>query len=459
MHLPTNEVHQVPWISSNEHFSLSLAMYGKGRVGNAVKELAESVGLAVTLVDDETKAFDPSIFDIVIPTPGASPHKELSSRAYGDNSLSECEFAFTYLPSGFKIISITGTDGKSTTAWILYKLLLSAYWEDQVFLSGNFEIPLSETVKMIREKGLTSGYIVLEVSSFMSFGIAKNLHLTKLLPNTFQSGFISEIAIFTNFAPDHQDWHANMEEYFDAKSHLLIHSKNQLAHTSIQKNALTQSFELWWKNNTTVHWYSGENPSITGGSDEIICTIDETHFRGKHNIANIEVSMFACRLLGIPSNTLRTAILDIHGLPHRLEKVTTANGITFIDDSKSTSAQSLRVALESFPVMNSIILIAWGSDKGDSFDSLAPLVKNTCKYIICMGVTKEKFVSLGILSNIPTKQVENMEEAVQFAWKNANPGDIVLLSPGCASFWLFKNYLERAQKFIQAVISLIWNHE
>ena len=107
-------------------------------------------------------------------------------------------------------------------------------------------------MKTIREKGLTSGYIVLEVSSFMSYGIAKNLHLTKLLPNTLQSGFISEIAIFTNFAPDHQDWHASMAEYFDAKSNLLIHSKNQLAHTSIRDSALTQSFELWEKNKSIL---------------------------------------------------------------------------------------------------------------------------------------------------------------------------------------------------------------
>lgn len=179
------------------------------------------------------------------------------------------------MPEGFKILSITGTDGKSTTAWILYKLLVTAYGENQVFLSGNFEIPLSETVRIIREKGLKSGYIVLEVSSFMGYGIGRNLHLIHQLPHTIQSGLVSEIAIFTNFAPDHLDWHASMEEYFDSKSRLLTHSHNQLVHESVRENIVQEGIKEWGK----TYWYSGESSQICGGGNDTICHIDQTNFR------------------------------------------------------------------------------------------------------------------------------------------------------------------------------------
>ena len=143
-------------------------MYGKARVGNGVLGLAHSLGIDVRSVDDADAGFRASDYTAIIPTPGVNP----TNRAYeAGNILSELDFAYRYLPSGFTIIAVTGTDGKSTTAWIIYELLRKEYCKDQVFLSGNFEIPFSETVLDIRKRGLTTGYIVLEVSSFMAYGI------------------------------------------------------------------------------------------------------------------------------------------------------------------------------------------------------------------------------------------------------------------------------------------------
>lgn len=128
-----------------------ILFYGKGRVSDGVCRLAESLRIPVDVRDDADADIDFSQYDAVIPTPGVSPR----NRAYtSDRILAEMDFASRYLPKGFKTVCVTGTDGKSTTAWILYQLLCAEYGEDSVFLSGNFEIPFSETVRQIRERGL-----------------------------------------------------------------------------------------------------------------------------------------------------------------------------------------------------------------------------------------------------------------------------------------------------------------
>lgn len=139
--------------------------------------LANSLHIPVSLVDDADADFIASVYDAIIPTPGVNPN----NRSYSANNiLSELDFAHRYLPKDFKIISITGTDGKSTTAWMTYELLRQEFGEDQVFLSGNFEIPFAQTVADIRSRGLTKGYIVLEVSSFMAYGIGQTHFLDQL---------------------------------------------------------------------------------------------------------------------------------------------------------------------------------------------------------------------------------------------------------------------------------------
>ena len=140
-------------------------MYGKGRVGKSVVSLGKSVGLDITLFDDTDTNFDPSDYDIIIPTPGVCP----SNRAFAAcNTLAELDFAASFLPTGWQIFAVTGTDGKSTTCSILAQILSDAYGVDRVYLSGNFEIPLSETVAEIRSRNTAPGYLVVEVSSFMA---------------------------------------------------------------------------------------------------------------------------------------------------------------------------------------------------------------------------------------------------------------------------------------------------
>ena len=138
-------------------------------MSDGVKALADSLYIPIDIRDDADENVDFSLYNTIIPTPGVSPNNRIYK---SDKILSEMDFAARYLPKGFKTICVTGTDGKSTTAWILYKLLCSEYGEGQVFLSGNFEVPFSETVRQIREQGLKRGFIVIEVSSFMAYNLS-----------------------------------------------------------------------------------------------------------------------------------------------------------------------------------------------------------------------------------------------------------------------------------------------
>lgn len=194
-----------------------ILFYGKARVGDAVVALSKSLGIDVVQKDDSDADFSPSEYAAVIPTPGVPPTNRAHS---GDNVLSELDFAHRYLPKGFKIVSVTGTDGKSTTAWILFELFRREYGDDKAFLSGNFEIPFSETVRQIRERGLKRGVIVIECSSFMlhDVGSARSLATLEKLPKGEREDvFKTDHSIFTNLESDHLNWHADLAEYLRDK--------------------------------------------------------------------------------------------------------------------------------------------------------------------------------------------------------------------------------------------------
>lgn len=282
------------------------------------------------------------------------------------------DFAARYLPRGFKTLCITGTDGKSTTAWILYKLLCAEYGEGKVFLSGNFEVPFSETVRQIRERGLKYGYIVIEVSSFMSYNLSRpsGLQALELLPKgEREGGFHPDYSIFTNFETDHLNWHPDLQDYFDAKMRMFEYTSGTAC---INEQVFKRAEELGLvipENIPNVRIF-GESKNLkdrTDGEDIIISgrkkySLKETNFSGMHNAMNILSVTLVTNALKICSKRTRECLKHISGLAHRLEFVTEKNGVQYIDDSKSTSAQSLIAALGSFEDKK-ICLIAGGSDK------------------------------------------------------------------------------------------------
>lgn len=440
--------------------SPTIAVYGKGRVGNALVELGHAVTLDTPIFDDADSSFDATDFDIVIPSPGIPPR----NRAYAaENTVCELDFAHRYLPSGFKIITITGTDGKSTTSWIAYELLRQEFGEANVFLSGNFEIPLSETVRLIRERKLERGYVVVEISSFMANGIGANPDLLESLPVGERTGpFTPDYTIFTNFETDHVDWHGSVPDYFRAKMNLVHHTRSRvIAQESLETKA--DGFNLDFPQIT--RWY-GKRADLADRTDGETVTVNgnpgyrlsQTQLKGTFNAMNLLAAICVVDELGVTPEKIASYLPTIAGLSHRLEFVAVKNGVTYVDDSKSTSAQSLKVALESYPP-KSLVLIAGGSDKGDSFGHLSDLFREKLRYAVCIGATRETFSALSERSGVEWSYADSMQEAVAKASQIANLGEVVLLSPGCASFGLFKNYLDRAHQFIDAVQSIPDSHD
>lgn len=357
----------------------------------------------------------------------------------------ELDFAYQYLPKAYKIVAITGTDGKSTTSWIMYSILQKEYFgKKSVYLSWNFDIPFSATVVDILQKWEKKGIIVVEISSFMAYAL-----------QIFQSDY----SIFTNFKPDHLNWHKDLQEYFDAKMHLMECTRkmsviNDQVLIYAKENHLLSRLPL------AVRLFQDQSISITDtiikdrtDGERIVLSwrekylLSETHFSWRHNALNILSVAIVANEMKICSKRIKMYLSEIYGLPHRLEKIGEKDGCLFIEDSKSTSSQSLEAALGSYGNTKNLLLIVGWSDKGDTFWYLSDLLFARVKALVCIGATKDHFIAIAQERNIPFISTDALEEWVSWLYDKRSKGDVLMLSPGCASFWLFQDYLDRANQF------------
>lgn len=414
-------------------------IYGKGKVGNALKELCDYKNIPAEIKDDADKITDFSHYEAIIPSPGVPPTNPIYKTG---KIIWELDFAYWFLPKNFKIISITGTDGKSTTTWIMYNILRQEFGDEKVFISGNFDLPLSTTVLEILKKWLKSGYIVAEISSFMAYNI-KN--------------YTSDYSIFTNFETDHLNWHSDMRDYFLSKWKVCENTrKTCILHESIEKRIKELNVSL---SSSKIRYYGGaqtklNNKDYVSLPDIVVSgrkkySINKTKFSGIYNAQNILACTLVANEMKICSKRTTKYLKTIGGLPHRIELYKEIRWAQFIDDSKSTSAQSLRAALGSFD--KPVILIAGGSDKGDPFVDMEDIFAKQIKHAELIGQTREILGAICERSGTSHHYSESMQEAVEKAFAKAKKWDVVLLSPGCASFGLFKDYLDRANKFKEAV--------
>lgn len=426
-----------------------ILIYWKWKVGSAVGALCDLQWIPYEIHDDSDMPSSFDRYEKIIPSPGVP----VFHRIYQSGKIiSELDFAYQFLPRNFTIIAVTGTDGKSTTSWILYNLLKTEYGEEKVYISGNFDVPFSATVREILTKKQKRGYIVVEVSSFMSYSLEK---------------FSPEYSIFTNFKPDHLNWHGNIQEYLDAKMNLIHHTKK----SSIINN---QVIKFVWENKLNINISEnirmfgsdislrdstdGENIKISGRKKYLL---SETHFSGQHNAMNILASTLVMNEMKICSKRIKDYLKLITWLPHRLETIGEKRWITFVEDSKSTSSQSLEAALGSYMpmdngqwIMDNLLLIVWGSDKWDNFTYLAPLFVSRVKAMVCIGATKNQFIEIAKQSNISYLSTDILIDGVNWLYEQGSDGDILMLSPGCASFGLFRDYLDRANQFREIIKNL-----
>lgn len=412
-------------------------IYWKWKVGLAIASLCEWKGIAYEICDDTSMPESYNQYECIIPSPGVPWTHTIYSTW---KVMSELDFAYQFLPKDFQIISVTWTDGKSTTSWIMYNILEKEFSvKKSVYLSWNFEIPFSATILDILKKWETTGIIVVEVSSFMVFSLEK---------------YQSDYSIFTNFKPDHLNWHKDLQEYFDAKMNLILHTKYKgIVNQQIIDFVSHENMDHLLPDNVRIFYMSDSLlPDSTNGETINLSwgwqyTLSKSNFSGKHNAMNILSCLMIADEMNISLDKVSEYLKSIKGLPHRLEIVGNKWWIIIVEDSKSTSSQSLAAALGSFGNTKNLLLIVWGSDKWDSFEYLESLFVSRVKAIVSIGATKEQFIQIAKNSNIPYIWTDDLSEWVKWLYEKRQIGDILMISPGCASFGLFKDYLDRANQF------------
>ena len=380
----------------------------------------------------------------VMKSPGIPEKNELvkAIRAKGIEVISEIELAYRFKGNS-KIIAITGSNGKSTTTALTYHILETAGLN--CALVGNIGYSFA---KQVAED--PKDWYVAEISSFQLDDI-----------KTFRA----DIAMLLNITEDHLDrYEYKFENYVSSKFKII---NNQTANDYFIYNdddeIVTKNFDLLTTHTNPLP-FSMKHEIKKGGyikGDQMMLRIQEERvsmsiydfaLKGKHNNYNTMAACIAATTVGIRKEKIREAVKDFQSLEHRMEFVASVRGVEFINDSKATNVNSTWFALES--MNKSTVLILGGTDKGNDYSLIADLVKERVKAIVCMGVDNKKIIA-AFKDIVPSiVETQSAKEAVTASFKLATKGDVVLLSPACASFDLFKNYEDRGKQFKEAVKEL-----
>ena len=384
----------------------------------------------------------------IIKSPGIDPKKSKilqKAKKAKIKIIGEIEFAARYTQA--KKVCITGTDGKTTTSMLTFHILKKAGLN--VRLAGNIGNSFAEQVleETQNSKLKTQNLIyVLEISSFM-------------LDDMYD--FKAEIAIITNITPDHLDrYNYKIENYINSKFRILQNMDESgvfvygIDSELIEDKLIdtdTLAVEL------PFSLYPDEFDGACGDEEGITLQIDgketlidtsKSVLKGEHNLYNTMAAALAATSLGVSKEIIENALTDFVPAPHRMQNVGSINGITFINDSKATTVNAAKYALKTYP---SIIWIAGGVDKGNDYTALFEVVKDRVKALICLGKDNEKLIK-SFTKKIPIiKETQSVEECIKLCLELGIEGDVVLLSPCCASFDLFKNYEDRGNQFMGAV--------
>jgi UDP-N-acetylmuramoylalanine--D-glutamate ligase len=381
---------------------------------------------------------------IIVKSPGIPEKNEMVKqiRQSGIELISEIEFAYRYKGDS-KIIGITGSNGKTTTTALMYHICKTAGID--CAMVGNIGFSFARQVAMDPKK-----WYVVEISSFQLDDI-KN--------------FRADIAILTNITEDHLDrYEYKFENYIKSKFRII---ENQTEEDVFIYNAddevtgkylntfLNKTKPLPISMNTILPegaYIVNANMHLRWKNEEMEMSVADFTLKGKHNQYNTMAAGISAVIAGIRKEKIREAIQTFINMEHRMQTVATIKGVEFINDSKATNVNSTWYALES--MIKPVILILGGIDKGNDYSFLKDMVKEKVKAIVCMGVENTKIhdafgneVQLMINTN-------SAKDAVQAAFHFADKGDVVLLSPACASFDLFNNYEDRGRQFIEAVKDL-----
>lgn len=357
---------------------------------------------------------------------------------------SEIEFGFRYKGDS-KIIAITGSNGKSTTAKLTFHILKEAGYD--VALVGNIGYSFA---KQIAEK--PTKWYVMEVSSFQ----LDDIH-----------SFRPDVAVLLNITPDHLDrYDYKFENYIESKFRIAEQqTTTDYFILNLDDTVITQYLTSHSPHSQLIYFTMNEERNEKEGAsvsndelnirydgEDLNMSIHDLSLKGKHNQYNSMAAGISARIAGIRKEKIRESFSSFEGLEHRLEFVATVRGVDYINDSKATNVNSVWFALES--MKQPTILILGGLDKGNDYNEIMELVQQKVKAIVCMGVDNAPIYNAfqGVVHAIV--DTRSAKDAVQAAYALADKGDAVLLSPACASFDLFKDYEDRGRQFKEAVKSL-----
>jgi UDP-N-acetylmuramoylalanine--D-glutamate ligase len=401
----------------------------------------ELVELGISI---ETGAHSDRIYssDLWILSPGVPKNSKIVKIALKRSIYIVSEIEFTSWFTDHRIIAITGSNGKTTTSNILYQMCQTE--KVKGILAGNVGIPFAKEVLGQQSNPTENAVFILEVSSFQL---------------EFIHHFRPFISIYLNISPDHLDRHESMEEYVNAKLEMI---KNQLEGDYIlyngtdhylQDSLIQQSSATalsFCQTNSLNTLFSVNNTKIINPEHNKLILLNEIGLPGTHNLCNLIAAASAAHLIGVSNKKIADVMSSFTGIEHRLEKVGIIKGVTFVNDSKATNIDAVKVALESFN--QPIILILGGKDKGGDFSRLEPF-RNRIKSILAYGDAREK-ITADLFSVFQIHEFNLLSDAVHESYNLAAQGDLVLLSPGCTSFDQFINFEDRGKKFKQWVEKL-----
>ncbi len=434
---------------------------GLAKTGEALCRFLLGKGAVVTVIDKQTEdklgprvqrwrergatvvagSQDPKYFldtDLIVPSPGVPPLPEIeAARAKGVTVLSELEVAFRHLKG--TLVGITGSNGKSTTTTLTHKILKDAGLK--AVLAGNIDQPLISFAAASRPDQV----FVTEISSFQL---------------NYTEKFKPAVAAFLNISINHIDWHGTFESYLEAKKKLL---RNLDAGDAA---VLNRDDPVVWPLREMgpfeAYGFSRRRAVVPGcsvrtgalvmadekGKRTELMRLAEISLPGAHNWENVMAAALMARRLGVPLPRIRRSVKGFEGLEHRLEKVLTLKGVTFINDSKATTVDATIKALESFS--SKIVVILGGKDKGADFTLLRKPMRGRVRKAVLLGQAKDK-IRAALEGFAPLEDAPSLREAVRIAFEAAGRGEVVLLAPACASFDMFKNFEDRGRAFKREV--------
>ncbi len=432
---------------------------GAGKSGVAAARFLRAKGAVVGLTDIKPAAALPEAaelevetffgaypaaagYNLLVVSPGVSPTVPpvAEAKEQGIEVIGELELAYRYARA--PIVAITGTNGKTTTTALTGEMFQRAGW--RTLVAGNIGLPLVEVVE-------TDGadVIVAEVSSFQ-------LETTR--------HFRPRVAVILNVTPDHLDRHATLAEYAAAKARIFANQGEGDATVLNGDDRVVAAMR--GRSNARVLLFSRRHTLDRGsfvqggrlvmklnGSLRDVCAVGEIAIPGAHNLENALAAAVAAGFLGVPPSIIGKTLRQFKGVSHRLEFVAEVDGVTYVNDSKGTNPDAAIKALEAYD--RPVVLIAGGRNKGNDFGLFAAKIREKARALVVLGESAAEIAGAAERAGVERIfSAMDFEEAVYLAREAARPGDVVLLSPACASWDMFKNYEERGELFKSIVRSL-----